>query len=180
MQPSIAPPNPDPVGLEISREKAAVQLINLLSKTSKITARWMSESNLGKKTDLGETLMILSSASVLSYPYLEVGYIILDFEVEVMTPESLRDSCIRSSIVMRTYEDKASLMCITPGVSFRSMSVVRLIDNFFVVATRGFIGAGLFAIQRPSSPAIAYPEARQCREAVVELGEKVAMEKSLH
>ena len=49
-----------------------------------------------------------------------------------------------------------------------------------VVATRGFIGAGLFAIQQPSSPAIAYPEARQCREAVVELGEKVAMEKSLH
>ena len=66
------------------------------------------------------------------------------------------------------------------SVSFRSTSVVRLIDNYLVVVTRGFLGAGLFAIQRPSSPAIAYPEARQRREAVIELGEKVVMERSLH
>ena len=124
--------------------------------------------------------MILSSSSVLQYSLLEVGYVILDFQVEVMTPESLRDSCVRASIVMKTYEDKASVMCITPGAYFHSMSVIRLIDNFCVVATRGFLGAGIFAIQRPASPAIAYPEAKQGREAAEELGQKVATEKSLH
>ena len=68
----MAPPNLDPVGLEISREKVAVQLLYLRSKTAEITARWMSELDLGRKTDLGETIMILSSSSVLPYSHLEV------------------------------------------------------------------------------------------------------------
>ena len=157
VQPAIVPPNLDPVWLEVSREKAVVQFLNLRSKTSEITTSWTTELELGKKTDLGETLMILSSVSVLLHSNLEVGFVVLDFEADDMTPESLRDSCVRSSIVVKIFEDKASLMCITPGLSFKSTSVVRLIDNYLLVAMRGFIGAGLFAIQRPSTPAIAYP-----------------------
>ena len=179
VQPSTVPPIVDPIGLEITREKVAVQFLYIKSMTSEITARWSSEPDIGKKIDLGQTLMILSSSAVLQYSLLEVGYVILDFHEEVMTPESLRDSCVRASIVMKTYEDKASVMCITPGAYFHSMSVIRLIDNFCVVATRGFLGAGIFAIQRPASPAIAYPEAKQGREAAEELGQKVAMEKGL-
>ena len=89
VQPAIAPPNHDPVWLEVSREKAAVQFLNLRSKTSEITTSWSTELELGKKTDLGETPSILSSVSVLLHSNLEVGFVVLDFEVDVMTPESL-------------------------------------------------------------------------------------------
>ena len=132
VQPVIAPPNNNPVWLEVLREKAAVIFLNLRSKTSEISNSWTAELELSKKTDSGETLMILSSVSVLLHSDLEVGFVVLDFEADIMTPESLRNSCVRASIVKKTFEDKASLMCITPGASFRSMSVIRLIDNYFL------------------------------------------------
>ena len=93
-----------------------------------------------------------------------MGYVVLDFNADYMTPESLRDSCIRSCIVVKVIDDKASLMCITPGASYKSVSVVRLIDNYLLVATsRGFIGAGMIDIQRPTTPSITYPDANQSR-----------------
>ena len=122
--------------------------------------------------------MILSSVSDL-HSDLEVGFVVLDFEADYMTQESLRDSCVRSSIVVKVIDDKASLMCITPGASFKSMPVVCLIDNYLLVAARGFIGAGLFEIQRPATSLVAYPDANQCREAVMGLGKKLVMEREL-
>ena len=89
VQPALVPPNPDSAWLEVSRERAAVQFLSLRSKTSEITNRWSSESDLGKKTFLGETLMILSSVTILLHSDLEVGYVVLDFEANYMTPESL-------------------------------------------------------------------------------------------
>ena len=84
--------------------------------------------------NLGETLTVLSSVSVPLHSNLEVGFVVLDFEVDLMTTESLRDS-----IVVKIVEYKASLMCMTLGVSFKSRSVVRLIDNYLLVATRGLL-----------------------------------------
>jgi hypothetical protein len=89
--------------------------------------------------NLGETLTVLSSVSVPLHSNLEVGFVVLDFEVDLMTTESLRDSCVRSSIVVKIVEYKASLMCMTLGASFKSRSVVRLIDNYLLVATRGLL-----------------------------------------
>ena len=69
--------------MEVSRERAAVQFLSLRSKTSEITNRWSSESDIGKKIFLGETLMILKSATVLLHSDLEVGYVVLDFEADI-------------------------------------------------------------------------------------------------
>ena len=143
VQPAIVPSSLDPVWLKVSREKAAVHFLSLRSKTSEITTSWTTELELGKKTDLCETLMILSSVSVLLHSNLEVGFVVLDFEADHMTPESLRDSCVWSSIVVKIFEDKASLMCIMPGVSFKLLSIVRLIDTYLLVATRVYRGRAL-------------------------------------
>ena len=60
--------------------------------------------------NIGETLTVLSSVSFPLHLNSEVGFVVLDFEVDLMTTESLRDSCVRSSIVVKIVEYKASLM----------------------------------------------------------------------